>query len=180
MNVTINNQCSNIELVSAVCFTKDTTCRMYLSQQVDSKGTMKANFRANLDRNTFGGALLYHMQRKKSDRSGDRADEDASTNVQLLAIWGRKSDGIYSHAWLIEHESKFTWSEDKLERLYHIYDRQYVTEFILDKKKWLLDDNIKLQTICETLYGGFEMKVFIFEQNDQAIPIKPLWINSNR
>jgi hypothetical protein len=74
MYAIINNQCHNIELTSPVYFTKDTTFYIQFPQQVDFKSTMEVNFKTDIDRDTFGGALLYHLQRKKNDESGDRSD----------------------------------------------------------------------------------------------------------
>jgi hypothetical protein len=184
--MTINNQCSCIELTSPMYFIKDATCHIHLPQQVNSKGKMKVDFITGVNRDTFGGVLLYHLQRKESDESNDRSDidgvsiKDTSTSSQLLVIWGRKSDCLYSHVYIVEHENTLVWNEDKLERLYHIYDSQYKAYFILVQEEWLLDGKTMLKTVCKSSHGGFKMDVIISEDKYSFSPIKPLWVDSNR
>jgi hypothetical protein len=168
MNVTIDNQCSNIELTSPVYFTKNTMHHIQLHQQVDSKSIMKVKFKTGMDQDTFGGVLLYHLQRKV----------DTSISTQLLMIWGFKSDHLYSCAWLIEHERTFTWNEDKLRRLYDVYNSQYDRDF--NAEEWLLDDNAMLKTVCALSHGGFEMNIFISEEKDLSYHRKPLWVDPSR
>jgi hypothetical protein len=143
-------------------------CHIHFPQQVDSKNSMKANFITGIGRSTFGGALLYYLQRK----------EDASTSTQLLVIWGYNSYWIYSHVWLIEYGNALIWSEDKLERLYDVYNNQYNASSNIGG--WLLDDNTVLRIECETAYRGFEMKVVISKDEYVSSPRKPLWVDPNR
>jgi hypothetical protein len=155
MNVTINNQCSNIDLTSPVHFIKDTTCHGHFPQQVGSKSEMKVNFKIGMSGDAFGGALLYHLQR----------NVDTSISTQLLVIWKFRINKLYSHTWLIEHESTLIWSEDMLERLYDVYNSQIDTEFIFGAGKWMLDDKTELQTKCKSLYNDdFEMNITISEE----------------
>jgi hypothetical protein len=168
MNVAINNRCSNIELISPVYFIRDATCHIQFPQQVGSKSIMKVKFKAGINQDAFGGVLLYCLQRK----------EDTSTSIQLLVIWGCKSDNLYSHVRLIEHESTFEWDKDKLKKLHDVYDSQYNISFNADK--WLLDDNTKLRTRCETSHGGLKMNIIIFEEKDLSSPRKPLWVDPKR
>jgi hypothetical protein len=80
--MTIKNQCSNIKLTSPVYFIKDTNCHIQFPQQVNPKSAVRINFISSTNRDTFGGVLLYHLQRK----------EGASTDAQLLVIWGYYDD----------------------------------------------------------------------------------------
>jgi hypothetical protein len=169
MNMTIDNRCSKTEMISPVYFTKDATRHIQFPQQVSSKGKMKVNFITGVDRGTFGGALLYHLQRK----------ENASMSSQLLVIWGYESDKIYLHVWLVERKSTLVWNKDKLKRLCNVYNSQYHLGSIT--KEWLLDDNTKLKTRCKTSYeSGLEMVVIISEEKDLLHPVKPLWIDPIR
>jgi hypothetical protein len=170
MNVTINNQCTNIELTSLIYFTKDATRFMQFPQQVNANSIMKANFITGTDRNTFGGALLYHLRWKK----------DASIIAQLLVIWRCGFDRPYSHAWLIEHDITLDWNEDMLKRLYHVYDSQHEAYSTGCRGKWLLNDNAKLKTVCKTSYSVFEINVTISEENYLFLPQKPLRIDPTR
>jgi hypothetical protein len=168
MDVTIDIQCTDIELTSPVYFIKDAACHVQFPQQVNSKSITKVSFRTGIDRDTFGGVLLYHLQGKA----------DTSITTQLLVIWGYNSDGLYLDQWLIEHESTLVWNEDKLKTLCEIYKvRDYV---YLNTRLWLLNDDTRLQTMYETLYGNSEMKITIFKEKYHTFPKKPLWIDSNR
>jgi hypothetical protein len=168
MDVTIKNRCPDIKLVSPVCFTKDVTCHMQFLQQVNAECIMKGNFIINIERDTFGGALLYRLRRK----------DDTLISAKLLIIWGYSSDGIYSHAYLIEHESTLIWNEEELERLWHVYDSQYNTHSNIGI--WLLNDNTVLKTRSEASYRVFEMNTTIYEEKSPLYLVKPLWVDSNR
>jgi hypothetical protein len=134
---------------------------------------MKVNFITGVDRNIFGGALLYRLQQK----------ENVSTSTQLLVIWRYRFDNtrlyfLYSHAWLIEHENTLVWDRDKLKMLYDEYDDHWYTKF--DLGLWLLNDNAELKTDCKELYGGYGMEITIFKSEDMLFPMKPLWVDPNR
>jgi hypothetical protein len=172
-----------MELTSSIYFTKDATCHGHLPQQIDSKSVMRATFKIGLDKDTFGGVLLCHLQRKEYSGSDDRSNTDKDTliSTQLLVIWEFRIDRLYSHAWIIEHENTVTWNEDKLERLYDAYDSLYDTDIIFNTGRWLLDDNTELQTVCETSYEeDFEVNIIISEEKNLLRPRKPLWIDPNR
>jgi hypothetical protein len=170
INMTIDNQCSNIELTSLIHFTKSAMCCIQFPQKVSSKSIMKANFITGIDQTTFGGALLYHLQGKK----------DMSTNAQLLVIWGYNADEIYLHTWLIRHNITLDWDEDKLKRFYDVYNSQYKVYTAIFRKEWLLDDKTMLKTKCGSSHGGFEMELIISRDEYLSRPIKPLWIDPNR
>jgi hypothetical protein len=181
MNVTINNQCSNIELKSPVYSIKDAIYHGHLPQQVDSKSKMTANFKIGVHRSTLSGILLYHLQRKEDNESSNRFNKYTPTSIQLLVIWELRIDRLYSHAWLIEYEDAFIWNEDKLKRLYGVYDNRCNSDIIFSTRRWLLDDNAKLQIVCETLYkGDFEMNIVISEEKGQLPSQKPLWVDPDR
>jgi hypothetical protein len=170
MFVTIDNQCTNIELTSPAHFIKVATCHGHFPQ-VNPKSSMKVNLKIDASKDTFGGALLYHLQRKM----------DTSMSTQLLIIWEFRIDRFYSHTWLIEHGSAFIWNEDMLKRLYDKYDSQHDTDIILNTEKWLLDDNTKIEIVCKALSeGDFEMNIIISEEKDLCHPIRPLWVDLNR
>jgi hypothetical protein len=170
MDVTINNQCTNIEPASLVYFIKDATCHIYLSQRVNINYMLKVNFRVGIDRDAFGGALLYRLQWK----------EDTSTCTQLLVIWGYKSNKLYSHTLPIEHVNTLVWDEDKLKKLYDVYNDRDHIHSISEWEVWLLDDVTILGTMCRISHGGFEMNVTISEERRLPLPKKSLWIDSNK
>jgi hypothetical protein len=168
MDVTINNRCSNIGLTSPVYFIKNIPHHIQFPQQVNSKSIMKANFTTGVGRDTFGGILLYRLQRKK----------DTSISTHLLVIWGYKSNEFYLNVLLIEYESTLIWNEKKLRGLYEVYNSQYDRDVITEE--WLLDDNTELKTKYETSHGGLEVNIIISEEKDLPLPQKPLWVDPNR
>jgi hypothetical protein len=186
IEMTIDNQCTNIELISPIYFIKDTTRHGHFPQQVNSESIMRVILKTGIDRNVFGGILLYHLQRKEDDAIDDQADTDvastrcASISTQLLLIWGRKYDYLYSHLYLIEHESTLTWSRDKLERMYYVYNSQYDVYSDIDQEEWLLNDDTILKTVCEISHGGMGMEVIISEDENQCRLQKPLCIDPNK
>jgi hypothetical protein len=165
--VTINNQCSDIELTSPIYFIKDATCRVKFTQQVNSESIMNANFVTGIDQDTFGGALLYRLQRK----------EDTSISARLLVIWKYDSDRICSNALLVELEDTLDWDKDKLKSLHDIYNNQYNIRPRLGE--WLLDDGTELRIMCETSHGGFKMNVTISKDIFQLQPQRPLQFYPN-
>jgi hypothetical protein len=180
--VAINNQCSDIELISPVYFTKDAMCHIQFPQQVNSESRMKANFINGIDQDTFGGALLYHLQRKDNNESDHQSgtDKNTSISIQLLVIWRHKLDDFYAFALPIEYDATLIWNEDKLKELYHVYDRQYDIKFTSDWKACSLSNNLILKTKCRLTHGGFKMNIIISEERKLIYPIKPLWIDPIR
>jgi hypothetical protein len=163
MNVTINNQCSNIALTSPVYFIGDAACHIPFPQQTDCMSDMEISFRTDIYQGTFGGALSYHLQRKRNNESGNRADKNTAISAQLLVIWKFRIDRLYAHACLIEHESVLTWDKD-----------------MFNTGRLLLDNNTKLQVGCEAPHEkSFKMNVIISEGKHLLHPVKPLWINPN-
>jgi hypothetical protein len=164
--MTIENKCYYIELESPVYFIKDANCHMRFPQQVNSKNIMKANFITGIDQDTFGGALLYHLQRGWG-----------RSNAQLLVIWGYKPDGIYSHTWLIKHENTLVWDKGELRRFHDVYDSQCDAYSRIGE--WLVDYGTGMKAKCETSNGGFEMKVTISRESG-LLPISPPQVDPNR
>jgi hypothetical protein len=178
IDMTINNQYSNIELTFSTYFIKDAIYHMQFPQKIDFKHGVKVNFITSIDQDTFGGALLYHLQRKSNNESDDRSDKDTSISAQLLVIWGHKFDEFYSHVWLIEHKSTLDWDKDKLKSLHNVYNSQYI---LYDtEKEWFLNDNTALKTKCETSRGGLEVNITISEETDPICRGNSLWIDSKR
>jgi hypothetical protein len=129
---------------------------------------MKVTFITGINRDTFGGALLYYLQQKGN----------SSISTQLLVIWGYKFNMLYSHTLPIEHESTLVWSEDKLKRLYDVYNSQRRVHSIIGEH--LLNNNTNLKTECKPSYGGFEMNVIICEERNQVYLTRPLCVDPNR
>jgi hypothetical protein len=180
MEVTINNQCTNIELTSPMHFIEDVTYHGHFPQKVNSESE-KVNFKIGVHQSTLGGALLYHIQRKKNDESNNRADEDTAISTQLLVIWKFRIDRFYLYVYLVDHESTLVWNEEMLKMLYDVYNSQVDTEFIFDSGRWLLDNNTKLRITCEALCKrSFKKDITISEEKDLLHPTKPLWVDPNR
>jgi hypothetical protein len=110
---------------------------------------MKANFTTGIDRDTFGGALLYNLQ----------WEEGASISTQLLVIWGYNPDGSYLRVRRIEHENTYNWDKDKLKELYDVYSSPDKSCACDD---WKLDNSTRLGILCSMLYSGSKMDVTIY------------------
>jgi hypothetical protein len=182
MEVTIDNRCSNIELTSPVYFIKNATYHGHLSQQVDSKSRIKVNFITGIDEDTFGGALLYRLQRKYNNEPDHQfdADKDIFISAQLLVFWRCERARFYSLATLIEHDITFIWNENKLEEFYHIHDRRYNIKPAFDQFIRSLNDGTTLKVKCRLLHGGLKMNIITSEEEKQSLPERPWWIDSNR
>jgi hypothetical protein len=178
VDMIVDNRCTNIKLTSPIYFIKDAACPIQFPQQVNSESTMKVSFKTDIDQATFGGALLYHLQ-KREDESGDWSDtdEDESISIKLLVIWGCKSDCFYSRAYIILHESTFTWNEEKLKMLYNLYNSQY--QLCTKTGEWWLHVDLMLKTKCKRRHAGLEIVVSISEEY-LKYPREPLWFDSNR
>jgi hypothetical protein len=163
MDVTIENCCSNVELTSPAHFIRDKTCHMQFPQKVNPKSKIRARFMTGVGRDTFGGVLLYHLQRK----------ENISTSAQLLVIWGYEDARRYLDVHIIEHEN--TFDNDELKKLYDVYENRYETKS--DLKAWLLNDNTIVKTLSQISQVDFEMKFFIYE-GKYPFYRKPLRVSS--
>jgi hypothetical protein len=180
MDMIVNNQYANIELTSPIYYTKDTTRHIQFPRQIGPNCAMKVNFITGVDQDTFGGILLYHLQRKKNDESDNQhvTDKSISTSIQLLMIWICKSDKLYSRVTLIEHDNAFVWDKDMLKKFYDVNDVEYDADS--DPVKWFLNDSIILTTVCKTSYGGLEVEGIISGEENELSPRKPLWLDPNR
>jgi hypothetical protein len=135
---------------------------------VTSKCGVKINFKTSMNRDTFGGALLYHLQR----------EENTPISAKLLVIWGWNTYCIYSRAWIIEHDSTLDWDKDKLKRLYDAYHIHYYVYFYMGK--WLLSNNTKLQIVDDVSHGYLKMEVIISREESRLSHQKPPWIHPNK
>jgi hypothetical protein len=173
IDVTINNQCSNIELTSTVYFIKDEMCHIQFPQQVNAKSIMKAKFMTSIGQDTFGGALSYRLLRKVG----------TSICTRLLVFWGCKYNSTYLSAFLIKHENTLVWDEDKLRRFYDVYnqsrDAGLFQNFYIAPTTWSLDDNTTLYIVCNQAHGGFGIEVIISEKEHIPNFVRPIWITSS-
>jgi hypothetical protein len=118
----------------------------------------------SIDEETFGGALLYHLQRKDSNEY----DEDTSVSTQLLVLWRCKLGSFYSFATPIEHENTLIWNKNKLEEFYYIYDCKYNITPNYNCKICLLNDKTTLKVRCRRSHGGFKMNIIISEEKNSV------------
>jgi hypothetical protein len=182
--ILVHNQCLYFELVSPVYFGDNVIWHIPPDQKVCANDVTKASFGKDAAKSEFTSVLIYKLQRKKHLESNDQSNEDSMftkdtlTGFQLVVIWRYNSDRIYSHAWLIEHDNTFIWNEDKLERLYDVYNNQYNASSSMGG--WLLDDDTVLKVGCETAYRSFGTKVVISEGKHVSSLIKPLWVDPDK
>jgi hypothetical protein len=131
LNIAICNLHPDLELTSPICCSNGATCCVSSSQQIGTGNTMEASFGVGPVQNYFKGALLYKLQRKHAERTGNRPNSstvsivDTATDIYLLVVWDivLKEYGFYVR--LIECVNDFSWDEDKLWTLHREYNDQF-------------------------------------------------------
>jgi hypothetical protein len=159
LNITIHNLYPSLKLTSPVYFSTD-TCHTSLIQQTNADNTLKASFGIDSDQKKPKGALLYKLQRKHANKTGNYYNnstssiKDITTNIHLLVIWNVKN---YNHRFcvsLIECAGEFAWNEDKLWELYRKHSNQVYENYKSDIVTWLLSDGAVLKTKLDVTYGS--------------------------
>jgi hypothetical protein len=187
--VTIHNQCSNVELVSPVYFGNGAICPKLSNQQINIGIAMRVCFEINATQDDFEGALLYRLQRYVkldvqcgTDILTTETNKNDTKCVHILIVWKVKDSKHFLYAVLVEHIKGFTWSEDKLKRLYYENHNRLkgYDDTILDT--WYMDDNMTLKTSLKVrgTKRNFELNVFISEEERDDYAMKPLYIDPKR
>jgi hypothetical protein len=125
MEVEIRNQCSGFKLTSPVYFCDDAVCYIPLDQRVASNYSTRIKFRVDLNRFMSRGGIMYEVRATSTSSDETSANNtmteingNVSTSMQLLVTWeiSRIHDPCLFTI-LLEHDSTFTWNEDKLRQL---------------------------------------------------------------
>jgi hypothetical protein len=201
LNITIHNQCPDLELTSPVYYNYGTPCHVYPSRQTDIGTTMKASFGIAKPKD-IRGALLYKLQRKHTTRTDNQPNsnvvapfsfsfsfsnsniafaKDTETNVHLLVVW--YVDDFWSgfRVGLIEFTSDFTWDEYKLWALSKKYVQQLPKDYDSDIITWLLNENSAVKTKLRLTYGSdYKLDIIISEGTGKYDMIGPMKIDPKR
>jgi hypothetical protein len=191
MDVTVNNQCLDIELVSPVYFCSRGTYKEYPVKRTDTGIVMKVSFGSNPGRDESGGILMYEVQKRESIRLARQSSvstiyakviKEASKRIRLLVAWKMKRSGqLKISIMLIEYDNVHTLNEDKLAQLYDKVNDIFSEHRRSSKHTCLIYDNTALNIAYEIVRKeGLELKITVSEGLvDQGI-IRPIWIESER
>jgi hypothetical protein len=191
IDVTVHNQCPDIELISPVYFCNCGVYNEYSVETMDVGAIIKIGFSFDFDQDEHGGILMYEMQRKESIRSDHRFNtnitsaetaKDASKRIRLLVAWKIERFREPSmRIMLIEHEDELVMNEDKLAQLYDKINGQLTEHYTASKSKWLVCDNIILMMIYESVQEeGIGLKITISRGDKDEDTKLALWIDSER
>jgi hypothetical protein len=191
MDVTVHNQCPDIELVSPVYFCNCGTCYEYPIERTDDGAMMKIGFRFGLLDKLPRGILMYEVQKKEyaesdyqssTDATSIETVEDTPKMTLLLVAWEiERFEKPRVNIVLIGHDNELVLNEDKLAQLYDKINDQLSTRYDSFQSTWLLYDNTVLETTCVTVYEkGFELKITISEGDEDEDTESALWIDSER
>jgi hypothetical protein len=182
--LTIQNRCSNIDLVSPVYFGNGVVCPKLSDQQLDIYATMRVQFEIHTTQDEFVGVLLYKLQRHSvSQYNMGTSIMEANTNeikyVQLLIAWEMKDSELSASVVLVERE--IIWNEDELRKLYYENNNLLKKYNDVISDTWLMDDNMVLKTTCrvKNLKENFELSISISEERDCYV-MRPLCIDPKR
>jgi hypothetical protein len=185
--VTIHNQCSNIKLVSSICFGNGAVYPKLSDQRIDIGTKMSVSFEINATRYDFEGALLFKLKRYSNsqhnmDVSTTKTNNDEVAHIYILAAWTMTSSRPFVHVVLVEHTKEFTWSEEKLKKLYNKNHDQLKEYDNTISGTWFIDDNTTLKTTFRA--GGcgvnFGLNIFVSEEEKDVYAMRPLYINLER
>jgi hypothetical protein len=110
MEVEIRNQCSGFKLTSPVYFCDDAVCYIPLDQRVASNYSTRIKFRVDLNRFMSRGGIMYEVRATSTS-----SDETSANNTMTWEISRIHDPCLFTI--LLEHDSTFTWNEDKLRQL---------------------------------------------------------------
>jgi hypothetical protein len=187
LNVTICNLYPDLVLTSSVYFSECTACHVPPNQQIDTGDTMKASFGIGSKQDDLEGALLYKIQGKHVDRTGNQpisnTVSDKDTNIYLLVVWndGWKWSDYEFYVCLIACANDFTWDEDKLWTLYKKYMDKFHKNYKPNISTWLMNDGTLMKTKFNITYGSdYKLDVIISEGVWGYNTLKPLKIDPGR
>jgi hypothetical protein len=187
LNITIHNQCPDLELTSPVYISDGTTYCVSPNQQANTGNIMKTSFGIDSKKKDLKCVSLYKLQRKRATKADKQHNinnasiEDTATNKYLLVAWVVKNYHYEYCAHLIEFTDDFAWDEDKLWALY----REYNNQFHMDDEPriitWLMHDNTMVKTEINVKYElDYKLNVVLSEATDKYDIEGPMKINPKR
>jgi hypothetical protein len=177
MKVNIRNQCLNFKLTDRRCFNSYANWDKHPDWEVNSVSMTRASLIPLLP--TFGGALMYQLQRKGVEFD----DQSSSTYIWLFVAWkfgGYKEFFVLSH--LMEYEKWCNWSEAKLEEYYQRYFSQLSIYTEPTKDKWLTRDGtvLTIELEADFMQRDGRLNITISEGIRDEHTKRAVWIDSER
>jgi hypothetical protein len=186
LDVTVDNQYSDIELISPVYFCNCGTYYEYPVERTDVGVIMKTGFRFGLGK-LSGGILMYEIRRKGNIRSNHQSDidtmhakviEDASKMIRFLVIWKiecYKEPKV--NVILVENDSELVLNEDKLAQL---CDKVNNIPSSYYSSTWLTYDTMFVIRHVVMQKEGIELEITISKEPLSLSIMRPMWIESER
>jgi hypothetical protein len=150
---------------------------------------METSFRLGPKQHYPECVLLYKLQRKQTDGTGNQLDsstasiKDATANTYLLVIcddgWKLVNYGFY--VYLIGCTDDFTWDEDKLWIFYKGYKEKFYKNHKDNIITWLMNDGTLLKTKFDITYGSdYKIDIVISEGTGKYDMEEPRKIDPKR
>jgi hypothetical protein len=186
--IVIHNHCLNTKLVSPVYFSNGALCPKLFDQQIDIGTEVRACFKIDAIKNRFESALLFKLKRHVGYNDQHNIDtlitetgENEATHVHMLVVWEMKDARPFAYVVLVEHTKEFTWSKDKLKKLYY-ENHDQLNEYGARSDIWLMDDNTALKTSLNVrdLKDNPELTIFIYGTKIYPNAMRPIRINHER
>jgi hypothetical protein len=181
VKVNIENQCSDIKLVSPVYFSDGATRMTCPDQKAEQGGSMETSFVIDTHRKTFEGAFMCQIKRKDINADSqpsthtNQTPENEPKSTQLLVAWKISRFGeLFAYALLINHDADVVWNMGKLKGLYHDH-RCRLNASKSCSNTWRMDENTLLVVELDLMGQGqfvIHAKVTGGEENDTTqLPI---------
>jgi hypothetical protein len=185
--VTIHNQCSNTELVAPIYFGDGAVCHNLSNRQIDINAKMNVSLEINAIQDDFEGALLFRLQKYSGkeynmDTLAIETDKSEADHVYMLVAWKVKDAKPFVYVVLVGHTNEFTWNENELKKLYEKNQNRLREYYDAISDTWFMDNNMTLRTTfrVKDLKVGFELNIFISEEERDDYAIRPLCVDLER
>jgi hypothetical protein len=184
LNIAVCNLYPDLELTSPVYFNDCTSCHAPPSRQIDTGNTIEASFGIGPKHDSSKGALLYRLQRKHNNGTGNQPNtstapmDNTTTNIYLLAIWDIRWYRYGFYVCLLECDSDFTWDEDKLWIL-HKKCRVFIHHhYESNINTWLMHGSEVMKTKLDVTYGSdYKLNIIISKGARKHKVMRPMKID---
>jgi hypothetical protein len=143
----IHHQFPGIELTSPVYASNGAECLLSPDQNVDFGSITYACFNIDLTQSEPIGILMYEVKRKNMKQSNKDAisSEDETRCIQFPIFWKvNNSKGFCVNSFLMEHDERRVWDNDKLMELARRY--AFDIQHSPIEETYLMHDNTTLMT----------------------------------
>jgi hypothetical protein len=186
IDVTIHNQCQDLEISPPIYFSTGAEGYIFPEQQTIIGAILKASFRIGFDQGPFKGALLCTLKKEFDPGLSFMFDncakstQDTATNVQLLIAWSSEYSTLQCAIQLIEHPGVFMWSDAKLCSFYHQHPKIF-SHHNSGTTTWLLNDDTIIETSFKKIQGSdYKLHITISEGTRKSEMRKPLKVQLQR